>query len=191
MRNKPRPIKHQRYLLSALIIIVLITASGCSDIDEQSEPIITLKEITEESKIPFKTIEKNDSTLDAGKTVIKTEGKEGVQINTYEVTITDGVEGDKEQVSTKIKVEPVDKVVLIGTKKPKITPTEKPKQDNQSTSKPKLKPKPDNKKETFKNCKEMRKKYPEGVPKEHPAYAPKHDRDNDDWACETDKNSKG
>ncbi|APC46453.1 thermonuclease [Aeribacillus phage AP45] len=38
--------------------------------------------------------------------------------------------------------------------------------------------------EYFKNCTELRKKYPEGVPSDHPAYAPKHDRDKDGWACE-------
>ncbi len=39
-------------------------------------------------------------------------------------------------------------------------------------------------KESFKNCTELRKVYPQGVPKDHPAYAPKHDRDKDGWACE-------
>lgn len=37
---------------------------------------------------------------------------------------------------------------------------------------------------SFKNCTEMRQYYPEGVPSTHPAYAPKHDRDQDNWACE-------
>ncbi len=37
---------------------------------------------------------------------------------------------------------------------------------------------------SFKNCTEMRKVYPHGVKKGHPAYAPKHDRDKDGWACE-------
>lgn len=37
---------------------------------------------------------------------------------------------------------------------------------------------------SFKNCTEMRKYYPSGVKKGHPAYAPKHDRDKDGWACE-------
>ncbi|MEK4629053.1 MAG: stalk domain-containing protein [Solibacillus sp.] len=36
----------------------------------------------------------------------------------------------------------------------------------------------------FKNCTEMRKVYPNGVQKSHPAYESKHDRDNDGWACE-------
>ncbi len=40
------------------------------------------------------------------------------------------------------------------------------------------------KKESFKNCTELRKKYPKGVKKGHPAYENKHDRDKDGWACE-------
>ncbi|WP_413301202.1 thermonuclease family protein [Bacillus sp. 1P10SD] len=38
--------------------------------------------------------------------------------------------------------------------------------------------------ESFKNCTEMRKVYPNGVPSTHPAYEARHDRDKDNWACE-------
>ncbi|WP_406687844.1 thermonuclease family protein [Rossellomorea vietnamensis] len=38
--------------------------------------------------------------------------------------------------------------------------------------------------EFYQNCTELRKVYPDGVPSDHPAYARKHDRDKDDWACE-------
>ncbi|WP_050180486.1 thermonuclease family protein [Domibacillus robiginosus] len=59
--------------------------------------------------------------------------------------------------------------------KPKPAPAPKPA--------PKPAPAPA-KKEIFKNCTEMRKKYPDGVRKGHPAYDAKHDRDKDGWACE-------
>lgn len=36
----------------------------------------------------------------------------------------------------------------------------------------------------FKNCTELRKVYPDGVPSDHPAYQAKMDRDKDGWACE-------
>ncbi len=36
----------------------------------------------------------------------------------------------------------------------------------------------------YKNCTELRKDYPNGVDSSHPAYAKKHDRDGDGWACE-------
>ncbi|MBU5245186.1 thermonuclease family protein [Bacillus halotolerans] len=38
--------------------------------------------------------------------------------------------------------------------------------------------------EKFKNCTELRKKYPNGVPSSHPAYQSKMDRDHDNYACE-------
>ena len=38
---------------------------------------------------------------------------------------------------------------------------------------------------SFKNCTELKEYYPNGVQKGHPAYAPKMDRDNDAWACES------
>ncbi|MFJ8259420.1 excalibur calcium-binding domain-containing protein [Peribacillus asahii] len=36
----------------------------------------------------------------------------------------------------------------------------------------------------FKNCTDLRKVYPNGVPKSHPAYQAKMDRDKDGYACE-------
>ena len=36
----------------------------------------------------------------------------------------------------------------------------------------------------FKNCTALKEYYPNGVMKGHPAYASKHDRDKDGWACE-------
>ncbi len=38
--------------------------------------------------------------------------------------------------------------------------------------------------ESFQNCTELRKKYPQGVPAGHPAYQSKLDRDHDNYACE-------
>lgn len=38
---------------------------------------------------------------------------------------------------------------------------------------------------SFQNCTAMRKYYPLGVKKGHPAYASKHDRDKDSWACDS------
>ncbi|QTD42634.1 excalibur calcium-binding domain-containing protein [Sporosarcina sp. Te-1] len=39
-------------------------------------------------------------------------------------------------------------------------------------------------KEEFANCTELRKKYPNGVKKGHPAYSEKMDGDRDGYACE-------
>ncbi|ARJ50972.1 thermonuclease family protein [Staphylococcus lutrae] len=38
--------------------------------------------------------------------------------------------------------------------------------------------------QSFRNCTELRKVYPQGVPNTHPAYSPRLDRDHDGKACE-------
>lgn len=38
--------------------------------------------------------------------------------------------------------------------------------------------------EYFANCRELRRDYPAGVPRDHPAYRPDLDRDHDGRACE-------
>ncbi|WP_046180348.1 thermonuclease family protein [Domibacillus tundrae] len=63
-----------------------------------------------------------------------------------------------------------------------VKPAPKPKPA--PAPKPAPKPTTPPKKESFKNCTELRKKYPDGVKKGHPAYDSKHDRDKDGWACE-------
>lgn len=40
------------------------------------------------------------------------------------------------------------------------------------------------KNEFYKNCTELRKVHPNGVPKGHPAYQSKMDRDQDEFTCE-------
>lgn len=75
-----------------------------------------------------------------------------------DITIT--TDGTKHTVSAKPWVAPV---------KPIPTPTPEP------TPSPK---------ESYKNCTELRKVYPNGVQIGHPAYEKKHDRDGDGWACE-------
>lgn len=76
--------------------------------------------------------------------------------------------------------------------KPKPTPV-KPKPTPVKPAPTPVKPKPNPGSGTyvipgaptsFQNCTAMKKYYPNGVKKGHPAYASKHDRDKDGWACE-------
>lgn len=43
---------------------------------------------------------------------------------------------------------------------------------------------PTGQRESYQNCTKLREVHPDGVPKGHPAYESKHDRDKDGWACE-------
>lgn len=72
------------------------------------------------------------------------------------------------------------------------TPVAKPKPSKPVAKPTPVKPKPAPSKPVtkpvtqtnFKNCTELRKVYPNGVSKGHPAYQSKMDRDKDGWACE-------
>lgn len=76
---------------------------------------------------------------------------------------------------------------------PVPAPKPEPKPEPNPDPKPAPQPKPDINSGTyvipgaptsFQNCTAMREYYPSGVQSSHPAYASKHDRDKDGWACE-------
>lgn len=75
------------------------------------------------------------------------------------------------------------KVVVKPNPKPEPKPDLPKPNPKPEPSKPGLEVKP-GAPTKFKNCTEMRKYYPKGVYRGHPAYEKKHDRDNDGWACE-------
>lgn len=78
---------------------------------------------------------------------------------------TNGVTHTVSNSCKKAETKPVDKPV----EEPIIIPTPEPIPSTQTK---------------YKNCTELRKVYPNGVERGHPAYESKHDRDGDGWACE-------
>lgn len=83
---------------------------------------VSKEAVTEE--IPFETKVKNDSTRYQGTTVVSVNGVNGVKNVVYENVKVNGVLKDRNAVSEEIVSNPVDKVVLSGTKKkPKNAPT--------------------------------------------------------------------
>ncbi|MCX6808431.1 MAG: G5 domain-containing protein [Candidatus Berkelbacteria bacterium] len=84
---------------------------------------ITRVAITQAKKtlsIDFKIIQKNDNTLDKGKTRIDQAGAKGEKVLTYEVRREDGVEVSRKLIDTTVTKQPVDQILIIGTK-PVIT----------------------------------------------------------------------
>lgn len=77
---------------------------------------VKIKEETKEEKIEFKTVTKDDSSLDEGTTMVVTEGKEGKAKVTYKVTYVDGVESSRSEISRETLTAAVDKVVANGTR---------------------------------------------------------------------------
>jgi len=78
--------------------------------------------IIETEEIDFKTQRKNDGNLDKGMTRVEREGQQGVKEREIEVTYEDGEEVNREVVSEEVTKEPVDRIVMVGTKAPKPAP---------------------------------------------------------------------
>ncbi len=72
--------------------------------------------ITEESAIAYNTVKQNDANLAAGTEVVVQEGQNGVLTKTYNVITRDGVEVDREFAGEAVTVNPVDRIVKVGTK---------------------------------------------------------------------------
>lgn len=90
---------------------------------EQGKPILNvqvIKTYTEEESIPYKTIYKNTNTLNKGQSKVDVKGEEGKKVLTYKTTFVNGVEDKekKELIEEKLVKDPVDKVILKGTKVP-------------------------------------------------------------------------
>lgn len=71
-----------------------------------------------EKDIPFSIVKKNDAKLANGKEKVVHEGREGVLLETVELTYEDGVLTAERVLDTTINEPSVDKVVAVGTLKP-------------------------------------------------------------------------
>ncbi|MBQ8606525.1 MAG: G5 domain-containing protein [Clostridia bacterium] len=87
----------------------------------------TSKTVTKTKEIDYETIEKKTSKLYVGEKEVETKGEKGEKKLVYEIVYTDGEETDRKLVSEEIVKEPVDKVVLVGTKEvPKVQTSSTP-----------------------------------------------------------------
>lgn len=84
----------------------------------EQEQVETERTVTETKKetIPFETKTVDDDTVEYGKTVVKTEGKNGEKTYTYSVTYKDEKEVSRELVKEEITKQPVTEVIANGTK---------------------------------------------------------------------------
>lgn len=80
---------------------------------EAPKPITKIETTTE--SVAFETIEQQDNTLPSGQRQTTTEGVNGVKTHTYEVTYLNGVEQSRKETNSEITVQPLTKVVRVGT----------------------------------------------------------------------------
>ena len=87
-----------------------------------TSPSAALTVVTEESTkyteaVKFETVEKEDDTMYEGDTKTTQEGKNGKRIVTATIVRENGTEISRKETGSEIIQEPVDKVVVVGTKK--------------------------------------------------------------------------
>ena len=87
---------------------------------------VEYEEQTEQIVLEHDEVRHETDDLERGESRVEQEGREGVKVRTFEVTIVDGEEADRELQDTDVEVEPRDHVVLIGTGEPPPTPTAEP-----------------------------------------------------------------
>ncbi len=100
-----------------------ITPSLDSEIINGGQIRITRVAIAHADKladIDFKLINKNDNTLDKGKTKIEQKGVKGQKKLTYEIRRENGVEISRKLINTEIVLKAIDQITIVGTK-PVIT----------------------------------------------------------------------
>lgn len=74
------------------------------------------KEITVDKEIAFASKEVSDSSLEKGKTKIKTKGVNGLKRTTYFVTTENGIEVNRQIISETTIKNPVTQIIAVGTK---------------------------------------------------------------------------
>ncbi|MFB9854276.1 G5 domain-containing protein [Micromonospora andamanensis] len=101
------------------------TSSGASAVSELAEPsdittsptpVVQTRSVVEKKTIRHGTRTVQDSSLAEGKRVVRTRGVDGIRTLTYQVTVVDGVQTDKELVNSVVTKKPVTEVVAEGTK---------------------------------------------------------------------------
>ena len=78
---------------------------------------VATKAVSEDAVDAHKSTEVEDPELAEGERVVETEGVDGSSVNTFEVTLEDGVEVSRIREMTVVKSERVAEVVRVGTKK--------------------------------------------------------------------------
>lgn len=77
---------------------------------------VVFKKETVKEDIPFKTIEKEDDSVNEGEKKVSRKGKKGKAEVTYKIKYIDGKEASRKKLSSKTIKPAVDKIISIGTR---------------------------------------------------------------------------
>ncbi|ATF26013.1 G5 and 3D domain-containing protein [Brochothrix thermosphacta] len=84
--------------------------------NDMSVVLTATNETVKNKNIRFKTVEKEDDSLAEGKTKVAQKGEQGKKEMTYETVVANNTVQSTKKISETTVQEPVDKIVLVGTK---------------------------------------------------------------------------
>ncbi|MFV2101786.1 G5 domain-containing protein [Micromonospora sp. LOL_024] len=79
-------------------------------------PVVQKRTVVEKKPVRHGSRTVKDSSMAEGKRVVRTRGVDGVRTLTYQVTVIDGVQTEKELLDSAVTRKPVTEVVAEGTK---------------------------------------------------------------------------
>jgi uncharacterized protein YabE (DUF348 family) len=82
---------------------------------------VDVKAKTKKQKVAFDTVRKESKTLTRGTTKVDTAGSTGVRKVSYRIVRHNGEIVSVKRTGTKVSRQPVDQVILVGTKAPKVS----------------------------------------------------------------------
>ena len=83
---------------------------------------VTFRNITQTKAVAFKTVTKQDASLEAGTQKVSKKGSPGSQQTVYYQKLVDGTVAESKAVSTSVTAQPVDQVTVVGTRQQAAAP---------------------------------------------------------------------
>ncbi|MDR2374352.1 MAG: ubiquitin-like domain-containing protein [Bifidobacteriaceae bacterium] len=118
-----------RELLGEMGVILAeadLVTPGLDEIPANGQEIVIERAVstsgTEVIAVPFATVEKPDPTMAKGAKKIQTAGVAGQKVVTYSVTMAGGQEVSRQVILEAMTAQPVDQVILVGTKQTSVPP---------------------------------------------------------------------
>lgn len=87
---------------------------------------VEVREETEEVVLEHREERRESDDLRKGRTRVEREGRDGLRIDAYRVTVVDGEESRRELISEEVQREPRSRIVLVGTYEPPPPPPPPP-----------------------------------------------------------------
>lgn len=107
----------------------------------ESNDAITIQEVeskeeTKQMEIKYKTQKKNTDQLFIGETKVMQKGKNGTRKVTYNVKIFEGKEVNRIETKSIVSSNPIDKIILVGTREKEVENTTTPNYPSKAEEKP-------------------------------------------------------